>query len=43
VNDVTLTTTDNGPYLVEGSLTLLDADGTRYQVSGTTALCRCGL
>jgi CDGSH-type Zn-finger protein len=43
VNDVTLTTTDNGPYLVEGSLTLLDADGNRYQVSGTTALCRCGL
>jgi 3-phenylpropionate/trans-cinnamate dioxygenase ferredoxin subunit len=42
VNDVTLTPTDNGPYLVEGSVTLLDADGNQYQVSDTVALCRCG-
>jgi len=42
VNDVTLTLTDNGPYLVEGSVTLLDAEGNQYEVSGTIALCRCG-
>ncbi len=28
MNDVTLTPTDNGPYLVEGSITLLDAQGS---------------
>ena len=42
MNDVTLTPTDNGPYLVEGSITLLDAEGNQYQVSDTIALCRCG-
>jgi len=42
VNDVTLTPTDNGPYLVQGSITLLDAEGNQYQVSDTIALCRCG-
>jgi CDGSH-type Zn-finger protein len=43
MNDVTITPTDNGPYLVQGNVTLLDADGNRYGVSDTIALCRCGL
>ena len=42
MNDATITPTDNGPYLVEGSITLLDAEGNRYEVSDTVALCRCG-
>jgi len=42
VNDVTLIPTDDGPYLVEGSITLLDAEGNEYEVSNTIALCRCG-
>jgi CDGSH-type Zn-finger protein len=42
VNEVTLTLTDNGPYLVEGSVALLDAEGNQYEVSDTIALCRCG-
>ena len=42
VNDVTLTPTDNGPYLVEGSITLLDTEGNQYEVSDTIALCGCG-
>jgi CDGSH-type Zn-finger protein len=42
VNDVTMTPTDNGPYLAEGSITLLDAAGNQYEVNGTIALCRCG-
>jgi hypothetical protein len=42
VNDVTITPTDDGPYLVEGSITLLDAGGNQYEVSDTIALCRCG-
>jgi CDGSH-type Zn-finger protein len=37
-----ITTTDNGPNLVEGSLALLDAEGNEYEVSNTIALCRCG-
>ena len=42
MNDATITPTDNGPYLVEGSITLLDAEGNRYEVSDMVALCRCG-
>jgi CDGSH-type Zn-finger protein len=42
VNDVTVTPTDNGPYLVAGSVTLLDPDGNEYEVGKTIALCRCG-
>jgi CDGSH-type Zn-finger protein len=43
VNNATITPSDNGPYLVQGNVTLLDAEGNQYEVNGTTALCRCGL
>jgi hypothetical protein len=33
MNNVTITPTDNSPYLVQGSVTLLDAEGNRYDVS----------
>ena len=42
MNQATITPTDNGPYLVQGSVTLLDAEGNAYRVTDTTALCRCG-
>ena len=42
MNDATITATDNGPYLVEGSITLLDAEGGEHQVIEAIALCRCG-
>ena len=42
MNQVTITPTDNGPYLVQGSVTLLDAEGNQYEVTDTIALCRCG-
>lgn len=42
MDDVTITPSDNGPYLVQGGVTLLDAEGNRYQVADTIALCRCG-
>jgi CDGSH-type Zn-finger protein len=42
VNDVTITSTDDGPYLVQGRVAMLDAKGNRYEVGETTALCRCG-
>jgi CDGSH-type Zn-finger protein len=42
VGAVTITPTDNGPYIVAGGVTLLDDDGNRYDVGDTVALCRCG-
>jgi CDGSH iron-sulfur domain-containing protein 3 len=43
VNHATITPTDNGRYLVQGTVILLDAEGNAYEVTDTTALCRCGL
>ena len=35
--------TENGPYLVTGDVTITDHDGASYEIKGTTAaLCRCG-
>jgi CDGSH-type Zn-finger protein len=42
MNDATLTPIDNGPYLVQGRITVLDAEGNPYEVGNTIALCRCG-
>jgi CDGSH-type Zn-finger protein len=39
---VTIIPTDNGPYLVHGSASLIDAEGQEYEVTDTIALCRCG-
>ena len=43
--DVKITARNNGPYFVEGPITIVDADGTEYDLSGRggrVALCRCG-
>jgi CDGSH-type Zn-finger protein len=44
MNNVTVNPLENGPYLVTGPVTLVDADGNQYDVSErkTIALCRCG-
>jgi len=42
MNVVTITPSDNGPYLVQGHVFLLDSDGDQYEVNDTIALCRCG-
>jgi CDGSH-type Zn-finger protein len=44
MSDVTIQPRENGPYLVTGPVTLVDADGKQYDISGreTIALCRCG-
>ena len=42
MNGVTITPTDNGPYLIQGGVTLLDGEGNPYQVDKMIALCRCG-
>lgn len=41
---VTITPTDNGPYMVEGPVKIVDADGAEYTLSEQTTifLCRCG-
>ena len=41
--DVTITTRENGPYLVRGPIQILDADGNAFKVErDVVALCRCG-
>jgi len=38
-----ITALDNGPYLVRGPVSLLDAEGNEFRVErATVALCRCG-
>jgi CDGSH-type Zn-finger protein len=40
---VTITPLENGPYLGKGPVTVVDADGSQYQIDRSTiALCRCG-
>ena len=38
----TIKVRDNGPYLVTGTVRLIDAEGNPYEASGNFVLCRCG-
>lgn len=41
--EVKITALDNGPYLVRGPVTIIDAEGNQFHVDReTVALCRCG-
>lgn len=41
--DITITTKDNGPFLVKGNVEVLDAEGNAFSTQGNQiALCRCG-
>jgi len=43
--EVTIRVRDNGPFLVEGPFTLVDADGNSFTLDSSKpayALCRCG-
>lgn len=42
--EVKITPTDNGPYLVEGPVRVVDAEGAAYDIPEQTTifLCRCG-
>jgi len=43
VDKTTITTRLNGPYLVRGPFSIVDADGKEFKVDrDTVALCRCG-
>ncbi|HET9029184.1 MAG TPA: CDGSH iron-sulfur domain-containing protein [Candidatus Aquilonibacter sp.] len=39
---MTIKVRENGPYLVKGTVTLIDADGKPYAVENDFVLCRCG-
>ena len=41
--ETTITIRDNGPYRIEGTYRIVDADGNEFSVEGRAALCRCGL
>ena len=42
-DQVTIKPRDNGPYLVQGPVKLIDVDGKEFALTGETiALCRCG-
>lgn len=42
--EVKITVRENGSYLVEGPVRLVDADGNEYDISAKkrVSLCRCG-
>ena len=42
MHDVRIKVRENGPYLVTGTVTLVDADGQPYAVEENFVLCRCG-
>ncbi len=42
MTDVSITASDNGPYIVKGQFRLVDGAGNEFQVKETAALCRCG-
>ena len=45
MSDVTIRVRDNGPFLVEGPITVVDADGNKFEIAAgkpAVALCRCG-
>jgi CDGSH-type Zn-finger protein len=41
-DEVTIKIRDNGPYIVRGSVVLMDSEGKAYQTQEVIALCRCG-
>jgi CDGSH-type Zn-finger protein len=42
-DDVKITPSDNGPYLVRGPMKLVDAEGNEFDIKRKMiALCRCG-
>lgn len=45
MSDVTIRCRDNGPFLVEGAVSVVDVDGNAFPINPdkpAIALCRCG-
>lgn len=46
MSDVKISVRDNGPFLVEGKVTLVDGEGNAFPIDPNKpaiALCRCGI
>jgi CDGSH-type Zn-finger protein len=42
MEDIVIKVRDDGPYLVTGRVSLIDAEGAPYTVEENFVLCRCG-
>ncbi|MBE9064603.1 CDGSH iron-sulfur domain-containing protein [cf. Phormidesmis sp. LEGE 11477] len=43
MSEVTVRVKDNGPFLLQGDFSIVDAEGHTFDTDGkATALCRCG-
>lgn len=45
MSDINIRVRDNGPLVIEGSVTITDADGNAFETNPdkpVVALCRCG-
>ena len=43
MSDVKITVKDDGPFLVQGDVSIVDAEGKEIEAEGKAiALCRCG-
>jgi len=44
VSEVSIQVRENGPYLIRGPFTIVDFEGTEFEVpaGSAVALCRCG-
>lgn len=40
--NITVEVRDNGPYIIRGGATLVDAEGKEYVAKEMLVLCRCG-
>ena len=40
--DIKIQVSKRGPYIVQGSVTIIDTDGKEIVNKGMIALCRCG-
>ncbi|MEM6612359.1 MAG: CDGSH iron-sulfur domain-containing protein [Cyanobacteria bacterium P01_C01_bin.72] len=43
MSDTTITVKNNGPFLVQGNVSIIDAEGKEFNAEGKAIpLCRCG-
>ncbi|WP_248928803.1 CDGSH iron-sulfur domain-containing protein [Paenibacillus hamazuiensis] len=42
MSQIKITKFDEGPYVIEGEITLVDGKGNAFRTGSQTALCRCG-
>ena len=40
--EIKITVADDGPYVIEGGVNVVDQDGDSYEERDVIALCRCG-